>query len=92
MISHMYPLYFGSDGLDDTRALMPQHCWRRSCLRTMHDMQITMADAAGRQANQNFATFGFLNVDTLHYKLGRGRFENGSLHHFSFLSLRQVRC
>jgi hypothetical protein len=78
MIAHMHPRHLWSDCLDDTRALMSQHCWQRSCLRTVHDMKIAVTDATGGQVNQNLATFRSLNVDTLHYKVGRGRFENGS--------------
>jgi hypothetical protein len=61
----------------------------------MNYMQITVANAACGQSHKHLPAARFLDVNTIHEQVCRGRFQNGCFHLETFLSIswnKQGKC
>lgn len=86
MIANFDSRHVGSDFLDDSGSLMPQHDRERARLRAVNHVQIAVTDTACRDAHQHLSRSRPLAVNLLDNKLCCRGLQNRCFHVYSFLA------
>src|SRR5208282_3441105 len=79
-----------ADFLDDAGGLVAEDRGRLPEVQPVHEMKIAMAYAAGDRAHDDFARFGFVDIDLLDREWLLGAMEDGGFHLDCSLSANSI--
>ncbi len=80
MVARFYIIDVGADLLDHTSRFMAEHCRQRMWIKPFHEVQIRVAEAGDRGADQDFARARVGQADVLDHQRLVDFVQDGGLH------------